>query len=203
MKQTGIIILAAGNSSRLGRPKQLLIHHGKTLLQHVYDEAIEACLSPVIVVFGAYEEEIEATMKDAPLQKVVNNEWRTGMASSIKAGLLELAKFAGQVENVIISVCDQPLISAKIFTSLIEEQQHTGKSIIASSYADTLGTPVLFNKQHFFNLFQLQGNEGAKKLLQIYAADTSSIIFKDGQTDIDLESDYLDLIQQTAINTGT
>lgn len=203
MKQTGIIILAAGNSSRLGRPKQLLIHHGKTLLQHVYDEAIEAGLSPVIVVFGAYEDEVDATMKDAPLQKVVNADWQSGMASSIRAGLLELAKYADLVENVIISVCDQPMISAAIFTALIEEQQKTGKTIIASSYADTLGTPVLFNQKHFFNLLQLQGNEGAKKLLQIYASDTASILFKDGQIDIDVETDYLDLIQQTAINTGT
>ncbi|HEV3326841.1 MAG TPA: NTP transferase domain-containing protein, partial [Puia sp.] len=89
MNKTGTIILAAGNSSRLGRPKQLLPYRGKTLLTHVVAEALAADMQPVVVVTGAYQEEIRDFLKGQPVSIIHNPHWETGMASGIVAGLTE------------------------------------------------------------------------------------------------------------------
>ena len=188
MSQTGIIILAAGNSSRLGAPKQVLVYAQKTLLQHVADEAHTAHLSPIIIVTGAYAEQV---FQDSGSQvDIVNNpEWQQGIGSSIATGINRIVE-SGLVDNVIISVCDQPFISASIFQSLVRKRAETGKDIVACSYADTVGTPVLFSKRYFQELSQLRGGEGAKKLLQRFHESVTVIPFPKGGVDIDTKLDY-------------
>lgn len=194
MINTGIIILAAGSSSRLGQPKQLLIHKGKTLLQHVYDEALKTNISTIIIVCGSNAQLITENLNHKAI--VIKNEgWHNGIASSISAGVSKLLKLNPQTEKFILSVCDQPFINAKLFENLIKEHTKTGKGIIASVYAGTLGTPVLFHEKYVNELMALQGNEGAKKLLKIYQYDLASISFENGEIDIDTTDDYLKLLK--------
>ena len=193
--KTGIIILAAGNSSRLGKPKQLLDHQGKTLLEITSEAAIEASSgNPVVVVLGAYADKISKHHHETNITYIVNESWEEGMSSSISAGLTTLLAQNSAIEQVIIAVCDQPYISAEIFESLIKKQEQTGKSIVASSYAQTIGTPALFNSKHFDELLSLSGNTGAKHLLKKYAGATETISFELGYIDIDTETDYNNLI---------
>lgn len=194
---TGIMILAAGNSSRLGKPKQLLNYQGKTLLEVVSKAAIEASFGKtVVVVLGAYASEVSKDHHDAGITYVINDSWQEGMSSSISAGLTTLLAQNSAMEQLIIAVSDQPFISSAVFENLIKKQEQTGKGIVACVYAQTIGTPALFNRKYFDELLSLRGNKGAKHLLEQYTEDTETIAFELGYVDIDTDTDYDNLINQ-------
>lgn len=180
----GLIVLAAGGSSRLGRPKQLLPWKGKSLIAHIVGEGIH----PLFLVTGAVD--LTDHPWERPIHLVHNRCWSEGMASSIHAGLDALLKDFPDIPAVILSVCDQPFITRDLFERLIAQQTRTDKGIVASAYADTLGTPVLFTRRYFPRLLTLTGSQGAKKLLSEYPEDVTSVTFDNGDVDIDTEEDY-------------
>ncbi|MDQ1166242.1 molybdenum cofactor cytidylyltransferase [Flavobacterium sp. SORGH_AS 622] len=190
----GIVILAAGSSSRLGRPKQLLQYKETTLLNNTILEASKVQNSFVVVVTGANSESVLKELNSAEITTCFNLDWETGMSSSIVKGLNEILLLNPDCEQCIFAVCDQPFVTTSIFENLINEYVKTGKAIVASAYSKTLGTPVLFHKKYFPELLELKGQEGAKKLIKKYAEDTASIIFEKGNIDIDTEEDYDELI---------
>jgi molybdenum cofactor cytidylyltransferase len=190
MDRTGIIILAAGNSSRLGRPKQLLSYRGKTMLSHVIAESLAASLQPVVVVTGAYHTKIHDSLKGQPVEIVFNPSWETGMASGIVAGLKGILSLQPHLQSVIVAVCDQPYISAELFRSLIKEHTFSGKGLIASEYSGIAGTPVLFAHRYFKELSMLSGDAGARQLLKRYPDAVTTVSFPDGNIDIDTEEDF-------------
>ncbi|WP_069659043.1 nucleotidyltransferase family protein [Arcticibacter eurypsychrophilus] len=190
MMDTGILILAAGSSSRLGRPKQLLPYQDKTLLQHITDEAIKANLHPIILITGAFSDEIAAPILQKEIEIIHNDQWQQGMASSIVAGLSHLILLNSDIKGVIIAVCDQPFITAYLLLNLIKMKTDSGKGIVACSYSNTIGTPVLFDHHYFNALLQLTGEEGAKKLVKQNEHDVATIPFPKGDIDIDTEEDY-------------
>lgn len=188
-----MIILAAGNSSRLGRPKQLLSYRGKTLLAHVTIEAVSADLHPVAVVTGAFQEEVKDSLQGHAVGIVFNPAWETGMASGIIAGLSNLLLRHPEVEAVIIAVCDQPFISSSLLQEMVDAFDTSRKGIVACTYADIVGTPVLFGRTYFEKLLALSGSEGAKKLLQQFPDDLATVAFPKGDIDIDTAEDVLRL----------
>jgi len=190
MVKTGIIILAAGDSSRIGRPKQLLPYGDKTLLWHVAVEALGAFLGPVVVVTGAYHKEIEDSLREQSVEFAYNPDWQTGMASSIVRGLLKALQSEPNLRAVIVAVCDQPNLSAGVFRSLIENYSVSGKGLIPCRYAEAMGTPVLFDKKYFSELSELTGETGAKQLLKRYPNDVSAVAFPGGEIDVDTEEDF-------------
>jgi molybdenum cofactor cytidylyltransferase len=189
MSRTGVIILAAGNSSRLGRPKQLLPYQGRTLLMHVVGEALRADLRPVVVVTGAFQDEVSDSLRGQSVDIVFNPCWKEGMASGIAAGLSKMLLLHPKVNAVIIAVCDQPYISSTLLSELVSTFETSGKGIIASTYADSVGTPVLFGRTYFERLSALSGSDGAKKLLKQYPDDLDTVDFPKGEIDIDTEDD--------------
>ncbi len=196
MTDTAIIILAAGNSSRLGRPKQLLAYKNKTLLQVVSDAALQTDFRPVTIVLGAYKNEI-AKQINGTVKYVINEHWQQGMALSISAGLTATLKFQPGIQQVIIAVSDQAFITCEIFEQLHRQQQLYGKGIVASQYGDTTGTPVLFTKKYFADLLSLKGDSGARSILKNCPADVATISFEKGEMDIDTEEDYKKLIERS------
>lgn len=195
MPDTAIIIQAAGSSSRLGTPKQLLLYNNKPLLLHVVDAAVKAGLWPIIVITGSGEQDICAALKNHPVEIVYNNRWQEGMATGIAAGLNLLRQKTEPVESVIVSVCDQPHVNGDLFFKMLEAREISGKAIVACSYADTVGVPVLFSKKYFPALGALSGNEGAKKLLKRFEEDVCRVDFPLGEIDIDTMKDYDNLIR--------
>ena len=191
---TGMLILAAGGSSRLGRPKQLLPYQGKTLLQHITDEAIEANLAPIILITGAYADEVSAAINQREIEIIYNDQWQQGMASGIVAGLKHLVMHKSDIESVLIAVCDQPFVTAELLLNLSKAKTDSGKGIVACSYSNTLGTPVLFDQRYFNALLQLNGDEGAKKLVQHHLYDVATVPFPEGTMDVDTEENYQKLI---------
>jgi molybdenum cofactor cytidylyltransferase len=192
----GILILAAGNSSRLGEPKQLLRYKGKTLISNVVDAATSLVPTRVTVVTGANAELISNELSKSSVSIVYNPHWQEGMSSSIRIGITHLKDKNPHLQGVILSVSDQPFVSSSLFLTLIETAKSTGKSIVASLYDNTFGTPVLFQKQYFDSLLCLKGVEGAKKLIKQFPEDVATIPFPLGGIDIDTQEDYRLLIDR-------
>lgn len=187
---TGLIILAAGASTRLGSPKQQLIYKGRTLLQHCIDMALASNCSPVIVVLGAHSMVISPEIPSERVSVVQNPDWEEGMASSIRAGITALQQKAPDATEVIFMVCDQPYVDTDHLNNLVRQRLDTGKGIIASYYNDTMGVPVLFDQGFFPALLSLKGEEGAKKLLYRYEQEVAAVPFPQGSVDIDTLADY-------------
>jgi len=194
MNSTGIIILAAGSSSRFGSTKQLVHFKGKTLLQHTIEEATEAGAEPIIVVTGANANEISKEIKNEKIEIVFNKDWEQGMALGIIIGLKKAISLNNKMEKAIIAVCDQPFISSSLFQQLYQKQNESAKYIVACCYADTIGTPALFTQKYFDVLMKLKGDEGAKKLMKTYSEDVATVDFPKGYIDIDTKEDYENLL---------
>jgi molybdenum cofactor cytidylyltransferase len=187
---TGVIILAAGSSSRLGVPKQNLIYQGQTLLQRAIETTLVSVCQPVIVVLGANENVIKPTIEEMPVNIISNADWQEGIASSIRLGIKEIQKTEPNITSVILMLCDQPFIDFSILNVLVKAQTNNRINIAACAYNDTIGAPVLFDTIYFKDLLMLKGQEGAKKLLLKYTDKVVSIPFPLGSIDIDTVEDY-------------
>lgn len=191
MKNTGIILLAAGNSSRMGSPKQLLVYQGKTFLERITDTALEVFdPNQIVLVLGARHHEISSVIKNKNIHIVINENWESGMASSIQSGMKTLCGLFPEMERCFISVCDQPYLTSNLFSKMLQLQKTSGKEIVVTKYADTLGAPALFSKKYFKPLTELTGEQGAKKIIQQNMNDVESFEFEKGAVDIDTPSDY-------------
>jgi CTP:molybdopterin cytidylyltransferase MocA len=189
MNNTGIIILAAGASSRFGTPKQLTHFNGKTFLQHVIDEAINADPASIVVVTGANTEEVSSSIGGSNVRIIFNKDWTKGMATGIVTGVHAIRQLDKMIERIIIAVCDQPFVSSALFNQLDKVQQESRKPIVASGYANTIGTPVLFTRRYFDNLLNLSGDTGARQLLKEHKEDVITVDFPKGAVDIDTKED--------------
>ena len=185
-----MVLLAAGASSRLGQPKQLLVHDGKTLLQHSLEVAYASGVAPVIIVLGANGGVIKNEISTGDAIVVVNAEWEEGMASSIRSGIKTFVEMHPLAEGLILMVCDQPYVSASLIDDLVAAHYDTGKPIVASGYADTVGPPTLFHKSIFPELLQLKGDIGARSVLNKHPEETEVISFPQGHLDIDTKEDF-------------
>jgi molybdenum cofactor cytidylyltransferase len=190
MESCGLILLAAGASRRLGQPKQLLMVNGESLLHRSIQVAIESALGPVILVLGAHAALIKQTSLPGNIQIVEHADWSAGMASSMQAGLQALLLAAPETAAVIFMVCDQPYITASVLRSLQQKKAATGKKIVYSLYSIGKGVPALFDKSLFSELFSLQGDAGAKKLIEQYPGECASISFPLGNVDVDTREDF-------------
>jgi molybdenum cofactor cytidylyltransferase len=194
-----IIILAAGTSSRLGSPKQLLSYKGKNLLRHTVDEALETGCASVFVVLGANSELLRKELKDKPVSIVENTAWEEGMASSIRCGLETITNTILRPDSIIFMVCDQPYVRSSLLLNLMEKKNKTGMPIVASSYEDKsdsypMGTPALFHRSFYPALMELKGDKGARKLIADNPDKVATVLFPQGVTDIDTKEDYEKLV---------
>lgn len=194
--QCGILILAAGQSKRLGSPKQLLPFGGTTLIVRVAEIACQSKLYPVITVLGAHAEMIKGYLNIPGLNVVINPEWEEGMASSVRKGLASMEELFPKVDGIIILVCDQPHLEHDVITRLIDAQDESGLPAAAASYGGKLGTPALFHKSLFPELLQLKGDKGARKLLESMREDVVDVPFEKGVVDIDTTEDYERLLNE-------
>jgi molybdenum cofactor cytidylyltransferase len=190
--KTGIIILAAGESTRLGYPKQIAKYKEKTLLQLAIDAANGSKADKRVVVLGANRDEIKKTFSGASIPNIPNPNFQEGISSSIKIGMEYMLKF-DQPDQVIIMLCDQPFVDASILDELIDLQEKEGKGIVACAYSKTFGVPALFGSAYFKELMDLKGDEGAKQLALAHEDDLVTVSFPNGKVDIDTEEDLRDL----------
>ena len=196
LQHTAIVILAAGTSSRLGSPKQMLEYNGKTLLQHAIDTALATGCPKVMVVLGARADMLKLKLANQPIEILENKNWQEGMTSSIRYALQNITIAGFQPESIIFMVCDQPYVTSSLLMSLVEKSVETGLPIIASGYDDKAGTPAMFHKSMFPQLMDLKGDKGARALLAAQPEKVAIVPFPKGVTDIDTVADY-ELLKKT------
>ena len=185
----GVIILAAGESSRMGRPKQLLSVNGKTLLRHAIDAARVIDEAPVVVL-GAHAAAICAEVNGLPVTIIENTDWQSGMGGSLRTGLQALLDHSPKTQAAIIMLCDQPRVTGDILRALVEPYRSSASPIVACEYGGVLGVPALFHRTMFQELLALQGAEGARKIIQRYPAQAARVSFPDGAIDLDTPEDF-------------
>lgn len=196
MNSYGVLILGAGNSSRLGQPKQLLRYQGRTLIRQMGEEAIAAVDAPVMVVTGANADLVGEALRELPIEVVENDHWEEGMSSSIGIGVRELQLLHPELASIIIMVCDQPFVNASLLRQLIQHQKVTGKGIVGATYENTIGTPVLFGSYYFPALKELHGQDGIREILRQSTGDIAIVSFPLGALDIDTAEDYQQLLKR-------
>jgi len=190
MPNIGAVILAAGESSRFGRTKQVIEFRGKTLLRRVVDAASEAGCAPIAVVLGSTREEVACELEQTNAVAIENRNWRSGIGSSIRAGVQSLIDNNSQLEAVVLLVCDQPYVDRDVIKQLLVLRRKTIKPIVASSYADTLGVPALFDRSCFEELLALNDSNGAKPIILRDRERVAEFSFPEGKTDIDTLEDF-------------
>ena len=152
-----VVVLAAGGSTRLGRPKQLVEYKGKTLLDHALDKVDLLGFQTKILVLGGEREEIVDKINPNDFKVVVNTHWEQGMASSIKVGLeAAMAKEEG-LDYVLFLVSDQPFLERTNLIKLVHTQLTQHPKATYSKYGDNIGVPAIFSKEAFPLLLQTKG----------------------------------------------
>lgn len=156
------IVLAAGESRRFGQPKQLLPFGNKTMIQHVVDTVLNSPVEQVVVVLGYRAAEIGASIADRPVQVVVNERWKSGLSSSVQAGLSAVRP---EVDAALFVLADQPGITTEVIAKLIERYRETRAPIVVPTHGGRRGNPVLFDRSLFAKLMKMKGDQGGRQVI--------------------------------------
>lgn len=187
------VVLAAGTASRFGSPKPLALLDGQSLLKRAVATITDALSSPPVAVLGHEWQRVAADLESDGFY-IVNDAYVDGMASSIAAAARAAA---GRADALLITLCDQPLISAQHLRIMLQAHSGAADDIVATGYGDAIGPPVLFGKACFAKLQALAGADGAKSLLQDPEYSLQVIHNTSAAVDIDTPAD-LSAVQETA-----
>tara|TARA_R100000935_G_scaffold48778_1_gene73517 strand:- start:837 stop:1445 length:609 start_codon:yes stop_codon:yes gene_type:complete len=185
----GVVILAAGSSSRLGYSKQLVEFKGKCLLQHAIDVSDSLEFDTKILVLGARKEKIEGKIDLKGFEVVMNENWEKGMSSSIRIGISQSQELEHELDHIVILLSDQPFVSKESIEDLIKVQLDKNCQATFSEYAGDIGVPAIFSAEVFHDLKELKGDQGAKKLIHNKKLDYEIVKFEMGNFDVDTAED--------------
>ena len=188
-KDVGILVLAAGGSSRMGRPKQVLPWNGGTLLGHVLRQATGTG-APVLLVLGAHAEMVLEKVAIGEAHATINPDWEKGMGSSLSYGLAKILEQLPEMEAVLIVLGDQPLVDAAFLAQFLRAHKKDKDVVIATAYENGAGVPALFPKRYFPKLLELDGNQGARQLIAQFGNSVHKLSGKGRTGDIDSPEDY-------------
>ncbi len=187
-RRVAALVLAAGGSSRLGQPKQLLTFKGERLLDRAIRIAQETGADPIFVVLGAEYERILDTLpspSDGGPRILINKAWHTGMASSIALGVVAAERVGA--DDLLVLTCDQMFVTPVHLLRLVEVSNR--EHVVASYFAGKRGIPALFPEFSFHALQELSGDSGAREVLQDEAVLT--VALAGGEFDVDTPEDLL------------
>jgi len=166
------VILAAGPSRRMGRPKLSLLYRGEPLIRRAVRAAVDGGCNEVIVVTGAHDAEYAPLLSGTPARVVKNPGYETGMGSSIQVGIEALAD---DVQAAVIMLADQAFVDGAIIRRLIETYRESGMRIVTSMYGGVRGAPTLFDRALFLELLLLQSDQGARSVVQTYPRHVATV----------------------------
>ena len=186
-----VIILAAGASSRMGIPKQVLKWKNTTLLGHAIETAQALDQKKLVVVLGANFDQIKARLNDDHIEILKNEDWKSGLGKSIATGIAYILKDDTHFDAVLVMLADQPLVDQSYFKSMLAEYRVGSSQIIATAYkSGKQGVPVLFDRAYLEVLSQLNDDKGAKVILRDHAENVSVVHAAHDVSDIDTIEDY-------------
>jgi molybdenum cofactor cytidylyltransferase len=190
--ETWGIILAAGESRRMQKNKLLLPFLNKTLIEHVVDHVIQSGIRHIMIVLGAYRDELLPIIGRMPVLHCYNDEYENGMLTSVQCGFRNIPT---SMDTVLIFLGDQPEIPGEVAMALIKEHLQSGKGIVIPVYGNKRGHPVLIHKKYINEIMDLDQSDGLRGLMDKFSRDVQLLevdspgILKD----IDVPQDYLDL----------
>lgn len=187
------IVLAAGTSSRLGRPKQLLDLGGQPLLVHVVDAALASPLDQVVVVLGHEAAQIGKVLPihTARVRAVLNPAFASGQSSSLVAGLGALDR---NVEAAVVLLGDQPGVRPEAVVAVVEAWRQGGRAVVQATYGGRPGHPVLFARSMWPELTRLTGDRGARDLVAAHGGRATVEMGSRPPEDVDTEEEYRRLV---------
>ena len=191
-----VLMIAAGESKRMGSPKQLLVVEGETIINRMIHIVKKAVNFPTYVILGAFAETIQAQFPNLEINIVNNTHWQEGMASSIRLGLNTAKAQIPALDCVMVVLCDQPYITESTITALLQLQKEKDTPMAAAYYDDVMGTPALFHSSIFNELLSLKGDMGAKRIIQSRPEEVAKLHFEKGLLDIDTKEDYQALLKE-------
>jgi len=192
--ESAVVILAAGGSRRLGRAKQLVEIAGQSLVRRAAETALAARTASVHVVVGAEIPRVRTALEGLPIDFVVNEAWREGMASSIRAAIEAIERRERPAETLILMLCDQPGVTSDVLRRLLDAYRTTRAPVVASRYPEGPGVPALFHAELFPALKTLDGDVGARELIRHLDRDIVTIPFA-MPDDVDTAEDVLRLME--------
>lgn len=186
------VLLAAGASSRMGRPKQLLEWRGRPMVRHAAEQALASRLSGLVVVTGAEASAARAALVglDGPVQTVENPDYAAGQAGSLRAGL---AALPGSTAAALVLLVDQPLVTAALIDRLLDAYEANRSCLaVVPTYQGRRGNPVLLAAPLFAELATLAGDVGARAVLDRHAPRICWLTVDDPAvvTDVDTPEAY-------------
>jgi len=179
----------------MGRPKQILQVGGRSLLRRAAEAGANTACCPLVVVLGAHAELLKGELSGIPAEIAINLNWERGIGSSIRCGIQHLVDRALPLEAVLISLCDQPLVSDAAFRRLITAHRLSGRSVTVSTFGDTLGPPVVVGAEHFPSLLSLPDGIGAKHLWESSSTQVERVSCPESDVDVDTPEDYARIVR--------
>ena len=189
MSPFGVVLLAAGESRRMGVAKQLLPYRGGTLVEHAARTAMGSGATEVVVVVGSRAEEVRQSLQGLELKIVENPDWQNGMGTSIARGISALGE---SIAAAVIALADQPRITSEHLQVLAAQ----ARPVAASLYDGVLGAPCGFARSEFPRLRELTGDQGARHLLRNGEIPVEAVPFEPGLLDLDTLAAYDSLIRE-------
>ena len=190
-----LILLAAGESKRMGTPKQLLQYRERSLIRHAATTAIASICEPIIVVLGANSDRLTREIYDLSVDITYNSGWQQGMSTSIATGINTLLKMNVDLDAVVVALADQPLITHRVYNCLIESYYQNPVKAVACDYSDTIGVPALFDRTLLPKLLNMNHQGGAKQILNRYSERAFNLDLPEAAIDIDTPADYQKLLK--------
>ena len=189
----GTLLLAAGGSTRLGSPKQLLEYEGKSLLRRAAESARAAVGGPVVVILGSGAGRIKRELNGLDVHPVTNPSWAHGMGTGVRLGIKTLEELApGRVDAVLLMLCDQPLVGPEALARLQKafRQSALSGALAAAAYNGTVGVPAVFGRAYFDEMSHLPDDAGAKQILRRHRPSVTEVPMPEAATDIDTREQY-------------
>lgn len=183
-----ILILAAGESKRMGSPKQLLKWGNSTLLNHSIDQAVASKADEVYLVLGANYEKIISSITEPSVVVFAHTDWRKGMGNTLAFGVNQLKDF--EFDGILVMLADQPQVDTSFLNVLISEVELGDKPIVATSYKKEGGVPAIFDKSYFNELTSLLGDIGARLVINKNLVHTTLMTPSTPIIDIDTKKMY-------------